>query len=89
LVFPIFPQNKGEMGATSPVKLKVPVDDGQNSSTSPVQTVTGKDFSNPLMAVALPKSLSHGFRVGESSRRQFVDVEDSLLMTCLCLGKLL
>ena len=29
LVFPVFPQNKGEMGATSPKKLKVPSDDAK------------------------------------------------------------
>jgi hypothetical protein len=63
LVFPVFPQNMGEMGVTSPMKSAAPTDDGLNSSASPVQTVTGKDSSNPLMAVALPKSQTHGGRI--------------------------
>ncbi|KAK4371646.1 hypothetical protein RND71_007030 [Anisodus tanguticus] len=44
-----------ETGGHSLLNVKKPIVPGIGT-TSPVQTVAGKDSSNPLMAVTLPKS---------------------------------
>ena len=44
-----------EMGVHSPLNAKKSTV-SDDDTASPVQTVAGKDFSNPLMAVTLPKS---------------------------------
>ena len=44
-----------EMGVHSPLNAKKSTVSDEDTA-SPVQTVAGKDFSNPLMAVTLPKS---------------------------------
>ena len=44
-----------EMGVHSPLNVKKFTVSNEDTA-SPVQTVAGKDFSNPLMAVTLPKS---------------------------------
>ncbi|KAK4343778.1 hypothetical protein RND71_036872 [Anisodus tanguticus] len=44
-----------ETGVHSPLNVTKPIVSGIDT-TSPVQTVAGKDLSNPLMAVILPKN---------------------------------
>ncbi|KAK4354579.1 hypothetical protein RND71_026773 [Anisodus tanguticus] len=44
-----------EIGVHSRMNAKKPIVPGKGT-TSPVQTVAGKDLSNPFMAVTLPKS---------------------------------
>ena len=55
-----------EMGVHSPLNAKKSTVSDEDTA-SPVQTVAGKDFSNPLMAVTLPKSEKDE---GSSSRRR-------------------
>ncbi|KAK4345424.1 hypothetical protein RND71_035600 [Anisodus tanguticus] len=49
------PLKMDETGVHSLLNAKKPIVPGIGT-TSPVQTVAGKDISNPLMAVTLPKS---------------------------------
>ncbi|KAK4372953.1 hypothetical protein RND71_008337 [Anisodus tanguticus] len=49
------PSKMDETGLHSLLNAKKPIVSGMDT-TSPVQTVAGKDSSNPLMAVTLPKS---------------------------------
>ncbi|KAK4343630.1 hypothetical protein RND71_036724 [Anisodus tanguticus] len=49
------PTKMDETGVHSLLNAKKPIVSGIDT-TSPVQTVAGKDLSNPLMAVTLPKS---------------------------------
>ena len=44
-----------EMGVHSPLNGKKSIVSDEDTA-SPVQTIVGKDFSNPLMDVSLPKS---------------------------------
>ncbi|TMW80724.1 hypothetical protein EJD97_016051 [Solanum chilense] len=60
------PRKMDEMGEHSPLNVNKSIVSDKDT-TSPVQTVAGKDFSNPLMAVTLPKSEKDE---GSSSRRQ-------------------
>ena len=55
-----------EMGVHSPLNVKKSTVSDRDTA-SPAQTVTGKDLSNPLMAVTLPKSEKDK---GSSSRRR-------------------
>ena len=55
-----------EMGVHSPLNVKKSTVSDEDIA-SPVLTVAGKDFSNPLMAVNLPKSEKDE---GSSSRRR-------------------
>ncbi|KAH0725383.1 hypothetical protein KY284_001248 [Solanum tuberosum] len=65
---PSFPsQDKmDEQGVHSPTNAKRSTVSDDKYTASPVQTVTGKDSSNPFMAVTLPKSEDEGI----SSRRR-------------------
>ena len=60
------PIKMDEMGVHSPLNVKKSTVSDRDTA-SPAQTVTGKDSSNPLMAVTLPKSK---IEEGSSSRRQ-------------------
>ncbi|KAG5596062.1 hypothetical protein H5410_037294 [Solanum commersonii] len=55
-----------EQGVHSPTNAKRSTVSDDKDTTSPVQTVAGKDTSNPFMAVTLPKSEDEG----SSSRRR-------------------
>ncbi|TMW84510.1 hypothetical protein EJD97_025034 [Solanum chilense] len=55
-----------EMGVHSLLNVKKSIVSDKDTA-SPVQTVAGKDFSNPLMAITLPKSEKDE---GSSSRRR-------------------
>ena len=56
-----------DMGVHSPLNVKKPTVSDEDT-TSPVQTVAGKDLSNPFMAVTVPKSESE-----ECSSSQNID----------------
>ncbi|KAK4360325.1 hypothetical protein RND71_019277 [Anisodus tanguticus] len=57
-----------ETGVHSPLNVTKPIVSGIDT-TSPVQTVAGKDFSNPLTAVILPKNEQEEASSSKTRRR--------------------
>ncbi|KAK4342943.1 hypothetical protein RND71_038759 [Anisodus tanguticus] len=62
------PQKMDKTGVHSLMNAKRPIVSGIDT-TSPVQTVAGKDSSNPLMAVTLPKSEREEASSSQNRRR--------------------
>ncbi|KAG5623915.1 hypothetical protein H5410_009133 [Solanum commersonii] len=68
-----------EQGVHSPMNAKRSTVSDKRDTASPVQTVTGKDTSNPFMTVILPKNKDEGC---SSSRRRLVpDLERDKINT--------
>ncbi|KAH0708425.1 hypothetical protein KY284_009852 [Solanum tuberosum] len=72
-----------EQGVHSPTNAKRSTVSDNNDTASPVQTVVGKDTSNPFMAVTLPKSEGEGSSSRRRLPRSFIQVETTTKKTML------
>ncbi|KAH0669812.1 hypothetical protein KY285_023958 [Solanum tuberosum] len=72
-----------EQGVHSPTNAKRSIVSDNNDTASPVQTVAGKDTSNPFMAVTLPKSEGEGSSSRRRLPRSFIQVETTTKKTML------
>jgi len=72
-----------EQGVHSPTNAKRSTVSDNNDTASPVQTVAGKDTSNPFMAVTLPKSEGEGSSSRRRLPRSFIQVETTTKKTML------
>ncbi|KAG5573561.1 hypothetical protein H5410_063327 [Solanum commersonii] len=72
-----------EQGVHSQTNAKRSTVSDDKDTTSPVQTVAGKDTSNPFMAVTLPKSEDEGSSSRRRLPRSFTQVETITKKTML------
>ncbi|KAH0728542.1 hypothetical protein KY284_004407 [Solanum tuberosum] len=70
-----------EQGVHSPTNAKRSTVSDNNDTASPVQTVAGKDISNPFMAVTLPKSEGEGSSSRRRLPRSFIPGQDKHVIT--------
>ncbi|KAH0655146.1 hypothetical protein KY285_030028 [Solanum tuberosum] len=72
-----------EKGVHSPTNAKRSTVSDKNDTASPVQTVAGKDKSNPFMAVTLPKSEGESSSSRRRLPRSFTQTETATMKTML------
>ncbi|KAH0721645.1 hypothetical protein KY290_005663 [Solanum tuberosum] len=72
-----------EQGVHSPTNAKRSTVSDNKDTASPIQTVAGKDTSNPFMAVTLPKSEGEGSSSKRRLPRSFIQVETTRKKTML------
>ncbi|KAG5579725.1 hypothetical protein H5410_050352 [Solanum commersonii] len=82
---PSFPsQDKmDEQGVHSPMNAKRSTVSDNKNTASPVQTVTGKDTSNPFKAVILPKNEDEGSSSRRRLPKSFTQIETTTKKTIL------
>uniref|UniRef100_M1DBD2 Uncharacterized protein n=1 Tax=Solanum tuberosum TaxID=4113 RepID=M1DBD2_SOLTU len=72
-----------EKGVHSPTNAKRSTVSDKNDTASPVQTVAGKDKSNPFMAVTLPKSEGESSSSRRRLPRSFTQTETATMKTMI------
>ncbi|KAG5587548.1 hypothetical protein H5410_047982 [Solanum commersonii] len=72
-----------EQGVHSPMNAKRSTVSDNKDTASPVQTVAGKDTSNPFMAVILPKNEDEGSLSRRRLPRSFTQIETITKKTML------
>ncbi|KAG5579727.1 hypothetical protein H5410_050354 [Solanum commersonii] len=82
---PSFPsQDKmDEKGVHSPTNAKRSTVSDNKNTASPIQTITGKDTSNPFKAVILSKNEDEGFSSRRRLPRSFTQIETTTKKTML------
>ncbi|KAH0738670.1 hypothetical protein KY290_037375 [Solanum tuberosum] len=72
-----------KQGVHSPTNATISTVSDKKNTASPIQTVAGKDTSNPFMAVTLPKSEGEGPSSRRRLPRSFTQVETTTKKTML------